>query len=370
MNVALVYLSGGGLSGGATTTLRRQVPLLRNHPGIDKLSVFLPPQSRNLDLPGTEIRSWPAGDRAKGFTKLRSQVEQLGPDVIFIPTGAWFDTGGIPCACMIRNTEPIIRPFGGNSLPQGIKNLFRARAARRACVNSDRVIAVSEFVRDLVVKRWRVAPDKIGVVYHGVQRPEHETRPGVPEVLERGNFWFTAGSLIPYRGIEDIITALSLRPTGEQLVIAGAPVYSPAYENKMRRLADRCGVTDRVTWLGHRPADELFWCYGRARAFVMTSRMEACPNVVLESLAGGCVSISTNAPPMPEFYEGTALYYTPGEVEELAAQMEAVINMNHDEVRSRRDTALSRATEFTWEGNVDDTVRELVAAAGRKGGQS
>ncbi len=319
MHVALVYLSGGGLSGGAATTLRRQVPLLVGDERISRFDLFLPPQSADLSGLGAEVQTWPRRDRWRGLKTLKARIRELRPDVVFIPTAAWFDTGDIPTVCMVRNTEPILLPFGDNPLREGFKNAIRARAARSACRRSTRVIAVSQFVRELVVDRWRIPANRVGVVYHGVAeatQPAEQQKPAamVGQNVER--FWFTAGSLLPYRGLEDIILALATRRSaGEYLLVAGKGVYSDDYQNRMKRLAERYGLADRVIWLGHRPAAELSWCYANCLGFVMTSQIEACPNVVLEALSHGCACVSTKCSPMPEFFRDTANYYESGDAD-------------------------------------------------------
>ncbi len=355
------------MSGGPRKSLRRQIPLLAEHPAVDRLDVFLPWKSQNLENWEVPIHSWPPRDWMKGFATLRSRVLTLKPDVIFIPNGNWFDTGGIPVVCMVRNAEPLLRPFGSNSLMQGIKNLLRARYARRSCLKSERVIAVSAFVKGIIAEKWNISTDKIGVVPHGVDPPDKAVRPDVPPDVEEGEFWFTAGSLVPYRGLEDLVLALSTRPVGEKLLIAGKPVYSTAYKEKLCRLAVRRGVSERIYWLGHISPAEMSWCFGESKAFIMTSRIEACPNILLESLAAGALSISSANLPMPEFYADTALYYNAGNCDELARKMELVSGMDRKAIEGRSTAARDRSELFSWTQNVDEIVGHLKLAA-EKGG--
>lgn len=362
MDVALVFLSGGGISGGPRKTLSKQIPLLRNHGAIDRIELFFPSQFRGMDIVDNSFRSWPSGDRMVGFRNLRSMVQDVTPDVVYIPNGAWFDTGGIPTVCTVRNTEPIVRPFGGNSLYQGLKNTMRARRARKACIASDRIIAVSGFVKDMLVTQWGVDAGKVGVVPHGVETAQKQVKPEAAAGIDAGEFWFSAGSLVPYRTLEDIICALSMRPVDETLLIAGKPVYSDRYKRNMCLLARRRGVADRVVWLGQLSADELSWCFDNAKAFIMSSVLEACPNVLLESLAAGAISISSTSPPMPEFYGDAAVFYEPGDYNGLARQMALVDGMEPRCRRQQSETAHRRAALFTWERNVDKIVKELRAA--------
>ncbi len=361
MKIAMIYLSGGGLSGGAATTLSSLVPLLAEDSRVDRLDLFLPPKAAgNFEFP-VPVRTWPGRDRFFGSPALRREVMELQPDVVFIPTSVWLDFGEIPTVCMVRNMEATLMPFGGNPLSVGLKNLLRRAQARKACRLASRVIAVSEFVREFLIENWRVDAEKVGVVCHGVNKSAVGKKPAILQAEEPADFWFTAGSIIPYRGLADVISALGKsKDDNRRLLIAGSSVYSDAYEMEMKALAEQCGVSSRVTWLGHLGPAEMSWCYQRCRAFVMTSRVEACPNVVLEALGQGCLSISTTSPPMPEFFEDIALYYDPGDVEGLANQMDCIAGMSQQEQLSRQQAALARAEKFSWAVAAEKTISELL----------
>ncbi|HEY6565420.1 MAG TPA: glycosyltransferase, partial [Pirellulaceae bacterium] len=113
---------------------------------------------------------------------------------------------------------------------------------------------------------------------------------------------------------------------------------------------------------GHRPASEIAWCYDHCRVFVMTSRTEACPNVVLESLAHGCLAVSTAAPPMPEFFRNCALTYQAGSATSLASQLRIVDAWTPRQRAARSERALDRAREFSWDLNIATTLASLRRA--------
>jgi len=363
LKVALVFLSGGGMSGGPARSLVMQIPLLVKHPEIERLDVFFPPAFRHMDGIEIPVHTWDFRDWMKGFSGLRARISELDPDVVFIPNGTWFDAGDIPVVCMVRNAEPLVAPFGRNSIAKGLKNLLKKKMARKACRKSARVIAVSEFVRDILVEKWNIDSGKISVVPHGVQSPGPEIRPELPPGIGEGDFWFTAGSLVPYRGLEDIVEAVSMRPGEEKLVIAGASEDSDRYRKKMCRLAKKEKAEDRIVWPGKISAEQMTWCFRKAKAFIMTSRIEACPNILMESMAAGAVSISTKNPPMPEFYGDVPLYYEAGDAGGLAEQIDAVLQMN-DEGRQRiAEAACRRAGLYTWKKNVEMIIENLRRVA-------
>ena len=94
----------------------------------------------------------------------------------------------------------------------------------------------------------------------------------------------------------------------------------------------------------------------------MSSRVEACPNIVLESLSNGCISISANNPPLPEFYGDTAIYYTPNDEQSLTKAVLHILNIGEGQRRSISEKARKRAAKFSWDKTVERTMTELKEA--------
>lgn len=372
MYVALANLTNGGLSGGSRKYLEILAPMLANHPAISRLDLFVPPQA--LDDLNSRIRlnweSWTHSDVTRGFHGLRTVLQQRRPDVVFIPTARWLDCGPAPVISMVRNMEPLAVPFAGNPWMETLRTLARRWVAKRVCRKSDRIIAVSNFVKDFLVKNWRLPADKIATVYHGIDLPcdsDDVRRPRSLNDLTQP-FLFTAGSVRPYRGLEDAVGALPAilhRHGNVSLVIGGEtePMMQP-YRNKLQRQAEALGCADRIIWCGKLSQPEMAWCLKQCQAFLMTSRVEACPNVVLEAMSHSCVSVSTSSPPMPEIYGDGALFYQAGNCTQLAEQTIAALRLDVASRCALRTAAFRRATEFSWQRTMETTVRELQIAAG------
>ena len=373
MYVALANLTNGGLSGGSHKYLEVLAPLLARHPAVSRLDLFVPPQAVNgLKQHSTlNWETWKPSDVAQGFRGLRSELRSRRPDVVFIPTARWLDCGPIPVVAMVRNMEPLAIPFGENPWMEAVRTLARRWVAKRACRKADRIIAVSQFVKDFLTTRWRLPANKIATVYHGIDVPRLGAEVRAPAALSQLSkpFLFTAGSIRPYRGLEDAIAAMPEigRRCGDLPLVIGGET-EPAmrhYRHRLERLAESLGCTDRLVWCGKLSQAEMAWCFVQCEVFLMTSRVEACPNTVLEAMAHACVSVSTDCPPMPEMYGETAFFYRPKESRQLAEQVYTAIALSADQRQARRATSLRRAGDFSWQRTTDDTVRELLVATGR-----
>jgi glycosyltransferase involved in cell wall biosynthesis len=368
VKTVIVNLTDGGLSGGYRKYVRELLPALRRE-GLGSTDVFFHPDAAVGVVDAVpDARTWPTGDRLLGYPRLRAAIRALAPDVVFFPTGRSLSIDDAPTVVMVRNMEPLATPFS-NAVPREVaRNLALMGATWHACRQATRVIAVSRYVSETLVRRFRIDPRKIGVVYHGVEPPPPlgalSPPPSLPASL--GEFLFTAGSIRPARGLEDIIRALALlRESGTRmpLVIAGRSEGADGYKRRMERMARRLGVDEAIIWTGSVPPAQLSWCLLRCRAFIMSSRVEACPNIVLEALSHGCLSISSDSRPMPEFFGPAALYYATADSVSLFNRMKEALAMPQGRVDELRAAGTGRAADFNWQRTIKETLAELRLAA-------
>jgi len=94
----------------------------------------------------------------------------------------------------------------------------------------------------------------------------------------------------------------------------------------------------------------------------VTSRAEACPNVVLEAMAHGCICVSTETPPMPKFFRDVAAYYPPKDERTLSEVIQKVLSWDKEKRYEISAQAINRASRFSWEVCAEKTVAELKLA--------
>lgn len=362
MRVAMLNLTRGGLSGGYRSYLRNLVPRLIEHSSISDLLMVNPPG--HVDQASEmESATWEPHEHLIGYPSVRALVRDWKPDVVFIPTARWMDCGA-PCVSMVRNMEPMTERSLDAGLGVWIQLRIAAAVARRAARKADRVIAVSAFVRDFLLENWGIEGRRIGVVPHGVTVTADEDTPPSLRAIEGVPFLLAAGSLRSYRGLEDGVQALARLKTLSRpvsFVIAGEG--SGAYQTRIRDLAVRLDVADQIHWVGQLNERQMAWAFQRCAAFLMSSRVEACPNTVLEAMAHGAMSVSTTCRPMPEFFCETALYYQAGDGTGLAERINVILHMPGSERQSAQERAKLRAATFSWNTTARKTVEELETAS-------
>jgi glycosyltransferase involved in cell wall biosynthesis len=121
-------------------------------------------------------------------------------------------------------------------------------------------------------------------------KPLDAIRPDIEMILKRQPLILFLGRINWKKGLDRLIPALALVPRA-QLVIAGND--EEKYSVFLRKLIDRCGVQDRVTFTGAVHGDDKVALLRAATIFVLPSYSENFGIAVLEAMAYGCPVIVT-----------------------------------------------------------------------------
>jgi glycosyltransferase involved in cell wall biosynthesis len=221
--------------------------------------------------------------------------------------------------------------------------LFRKLAWHRSVRGADRVIVISEFVRDRAIERLALDPARLRVVPLGL---DHALlRPGAGE---REPFLLYPARNWPHKNHERLFAAFALvrRERPElRLVLTGGGEAGARPE----------GVETR----GHVAFTELVALMQRAAALVFPSLYEGFGLPPLEAMACGCPVASSNAAALPETVGDAARLFDPHDPRAIA---DAVLDVLADpEPWSAR--GLARAAAFSWDATARATetvYRELL----------
>ena len=187
------------------------------------------------------------------------------------------------------------------------KRRHLAPLIKRAYAMADAVIAVSDDVRDALARRSGLSRESIVTIRNPVVGPElaEEARapcnhawfaPGQPPVI------LGAGRLVEQKDFPTLIRAFARlrRLRQARLMILGASkdaMTTEAARAALLRLAAAHGVSDDIALPGF--TSNPFAFMARAAVFVLSSRYEGLPTVLIEALACGCPVVSTDCPGGP-----------------------------------------------------------------------
>ena len=216
-----------------------------------------------------------------------------------------------------------------------------------------------------------VAPDKVGLVYHGLDftrfpdpGPSRADRadgsdPEAPVVL------LSVGRAVEKKGYDDLLEALAALP--RTLFWRFEHIGGGAGLEVLKAEARRLGLEDRVTWLGAQPQEEVIAAYRRADLFVLASRLGAdgdrdgLPNVLMEAQSQRLACLATRISGIPELIEDevTGILVPPADPTALSTALARLIA--DPELRRSLGTAGAQRvrTHFSMAAGIDDLLRRF-----------
>ena len=223
------------------------------------------------------------------------------------------------------------------------------RSVRGAAV----VFTVSEWTRKRIADRYGVPAGRIVVTPNGVDeifRPEGERLSGAPP------FILFVGAIQPRKDPTTAVEALAGLDKDLHLVFAGP---SKRGATDLRRLVERLGLTERVSFRGYVGKNELAVLYRSAECLIFPSRYEGFGLPVLEAMASGTPVVASRATSIPEIAGDAAELVEPGRPDAFADGVRRALSQ-----RTRLSEAgLVRAGLYTWAETAKRTLaayREVV----------
>ena len=236
-----------------------------------------------------------------------------------------------------------------------------ARPTSRAAA---RVVTVSEFSRQEIIRTYGLAPDKVVVVPPGSASSLRQclsAAEGTLLVPGETPFFLFVGSLLPRRQVDLVIRALAQLPPDYHLVVVGES--NPAKQVSLKRIAQQYEVADRVQCLGHVSDPVLDDLYRRAVALVLPSTYEGFGLPVLEAMTHGLPVVAWDIPVMREVAGDAAVLVQSGDV---AGLTQALLQLGIDRTRRQAlgEAGKQRATQFSWQRSAAILLAVLQEVTG------
>ncbi len=222
------------------------------------------------------------------------------------------------------------------------------------------VVAVSEGVRTNLIQVLNLDSERVIVIPNPLPMQEIvEKKKDMCVLAEVSRHTIVAtGRLVPQKGFDTLIRAYAharkdTRMDDTNLVIMG----EGAERQSLEVLIQELGVDEHITLPG--AVENPFACFAHVGVFVLSSRMEGMPNVLLEAMASGVPVVSTDCPYGPAdiiSHEENGLLVPVDNIEALGDAMIRVYTMDDE---SRRNM-LSRALEVVQDRDIEHIARLWV----------
>lgn len=297
---------------------------------------------------------------------VRRLAESWGASAVVAYSGVRLPRLRVPQVCVACNPRPLVRvPFW--EVEQGVKHRLQRALYRWSSAGAVWTLFNSEHLRGLYERNGTPVDALSLTVPHGLNDELFAAAATRPAGEERARYAIVSASVwSPYKGAEALVEALwtlrERRDVPARLTLAG-PWPEARYERRVRRLVDRLGLTEAVSFPGFLSRDELYTRYAQARVFCLPSFTESFGLPALEAQAFGTPVVGSSTTAMPEVCGTGGVYCEPGDPERLVERLHEVLA---DPVRWKALAMAARenAQQYRWERCVAPLVELLEAYAG------
>ena len=248
----------------------------------------------------------------------------------------------------------------GGSLYQRLGNAYRRFVVPGVVKRAKHIITVSEFQRNLIMRKLQVPPEKISVVYNGTAEKFFlaATTLEIENACKKYNidsspYIFFFANTEPRKNTEAALKAFAIfcreNPQYDhKLVIKG---LTQKQLNKKIIFCKAEAVSNRIQRISYITSDDLPMLYQGADVLWFPSFTEGFGLPIIEAMAGGTPVITSNTSVMPEIAADAALYIDPYKPDELANQTKQLLG--NDELRNFLiKKGKLRAAKFTWKNSL------------------
>jgi len=238
----------------------------------------------------------------------------------------------------------------------------------RSVARADSVLADSAATRADLVELYGTAPEKISVLYSGVNESFKPIGDAAALQAVRARyglgqrpFILAVGTLQPRKNYARLIRAFAqVGETDLALVIAGGRGW--LYDEIFAEV-ERLGLGQRVIFPGFVADQDLPALYSAAAVLAYPSIYEGFGLPILEAFACGTPVVSSNASCLPEVTGDAALLIDPSDVAALADALARALT--DTALRAQLTAAgLARAQQFTWQAAAQQLLAEYRALTG------
>lgn len=281
----------------------------------------------------------------------------------------------IPFVLTTHSLEPL-RAWKSEQLGSGYA--MSSWMERTAILNADAVIAVSNGTKEDILRVYPVAPERIHVIYNGIQLDEYQKTADTTALAAYGvnpemPYVLFVGRITRQKGVTHLVDAIRYMPPGTQVVLcAGAP-DTPEIAAEMRQKVEAARQANpQVVWIEKMVSKpEVIQLYSHARVFCCPSVYEPFGIINLEAMACGAPVVASATGGIKEVVvDGETGYLVPfaqdpatgfaSEPEQFARDLGAKVTElleNPAKCRAFGQAGRKRVEEtFSWSAIADQTI--------------
>jgi glycosyltransferase involved in cell wall biosynthesis len=257
--------------------------------------------------------------------------------------------------------------FAYLSFARGLLGHVRARLLKLvhqwSFYRATHIIAISEYTRIELLKRFRVNPKKVTVIYEGFtptvrqvsgSLDDKHTLLSISVIKERKNTL----------GIVEGFTCFKRRNPKSEISLVLVGKGNGSYLQQVVNRIGENGIVDNVRLTGFVPDTDIPSYYEDALAFIYPSITEGFGMPILESMHAGVPVITSRGGATEEIAGDAALLVNPHNPEEIAKAIETVLQSPATRA-CLVEKGIRRSYDFSWSATADEYFNIIKRLYGR-----
>lgn len=241
-------------------------------------------------------------------------------DLMFIPVynKPFITKSKIPYVTVIHDLQALHYPEYFSKL----KCLWLKFAWKKSAVTSDKIIAISQFVKNDIIENLKIDGEKIDVIYNPITKLTNiEKFKNLQERfgIEKNKYFYTVSSMLEHKNLKTLLYLMkSIKDQNlnicNKLVISGVGGSS---KESLVNIINQLNIRDNVIMTGYVSDRERDCLYKNANAFLFPSIFEGFGMPPIEAMMNGTKVITTEKSSLKEVTKNKAIYVKkPFDVEE------------------------------------------------------
>ena len=218
-----------------------------------------------------------------------------------------------------------------------------------------KVITISNFSKNEIIRLYKTNPDKIEVVYPAFDKTIYHSKVPKTKILSvkkkygiNGSYLLYWGTLQPRKNIVRLIEAFAkVQAPRLKLVICGKKGW---LYDQILDTAKKLGISDRVIFTGFTPNEDLPGLIKGSRAFVLPSLYEGFGLPPVEAQAVGTPVVVSRVSSLPEVVGESGIYIDdPTSIEDIQKGIEKALSLSKTERALVIKAGKENSKRFDWD---------------------
>lgn len=276
-------------------------------------------------------------------------LKKYKADIFLSPDGYLSLRTDVPSVSVIHDLNFEHHP---EDLPKKVVKYYKTNFPKFA-TKASRIVTVSEFSKNDIIKSYHISSDKIDVGYNGANEslvPLNEEK--IKDFRDKNTgglpYFIFIGALTPRKNLARLFSAFDLYYEKSEnkfpLVVVGEKYF---WKKDIRDAFEKMKHKEKVIFTGHLQVNELHLALGSALALAYVSYFEGFGIPLVEAMRCDVPILTADKTSLPEVAGDAAIYCDPFSIDSIA---DGLLKLANDESlrKSLIEKGKIRSKHFSW----------------------